>query len=64
MDPWTTPLGPQVYERNAFRAPFLMVDSDKWLSGNGHDGQTEGSRIIFRNLPEKNFYLPKLIRNL
>ena len=33
MDPWTTPLGPEVYEKNAFKVPFLIIDSDKWLSG-------------------------------
>lgn len=33
MDPWTTPLGPEVYDRNAFKVPFIMIDSDHWLSG-------------------------------
>ena len=33
MDPWTTPLGPEVYDKNVFKVPFLMIDSDKWLSG-------------------------------
>jgi len=32
MDPWTTPMGPEVYETDAFTRPFMIIDSDKWFS--------------------------------